>query len=147
MQNTNIIFEKTFGMGELDTIAQLIIQSFPDSKVFTFTGDLGAGKTTLIKSLCRNLSYHGDITSPTFSIINEYTSSDLTIYHMDLYRIQQEEELIQLGFEDYLFSGHYCFIEWPQIARSFFDDSVQHLYLKSTGNDTRKILATHLQPL
>lgn len=147
MLNTNIIFEKIFGMDDLDTMAQLLIQTFPDSKVFTLTGHLGAGKTTLIKSLCRHLGYEGDVTSPTFSIINEYETDSQIIYHMDLYRIRHEEELIQLGFEDYIFSGHYCFIEWPQISCVFFDDSAIHLFMESTDDGSRKLQATHHQPL
>jgi tRNA threonylcarbamoyladenosine biosynthesis protein TsaE len=106
---------------DLDQIVSQILCSCNQSKIFTFTGNLGAGKTTLIKKICENLGYFKDITSPTFSIINEYKESNLTIYHMDLYRLKDQNELFEIGFEDYLFSGFYNFIEWPQVANNMMD--------------------------
>lgn len=108
-------------LDDLNTIVLQILERCDQSKIFTFKGNLGAGKTTLIKKICENLGYHKEITSPTFSIVNEYVEDDLIIYHMDLYRLKDEGELFEIGFEDYLFSGYYNFIEWPQVAISILD--------------------------
>jgi tRNA threonylcarbamoyladenosine biosynthesis protein TsaE len=108
-------------LDDLDQIASQILSSCAQSKVFTLTGNLGAGKTTLIKKICAVLGYKKDITSPTFSIINEYTEGSQIIYHMDLYRIKDQNELFEIGFEDYLFSENYNFIEWPKVAEELLD--------------------------
>lgn len=115
---------KVYHSQSLEDLENLVVQIMSDcneSIVFTFTGDLGAGKTTLIKSICAHLGYTGDVTSPTFSIINEYSSSKIKIYHMDLYRLKNLEEAIDIGLEDYLFSNAYCLIEWPQVALDMLD--------------------------
>ena len=124
-------------LNDLDQIVLQILNSCDQSKIFTFTGNLGAGKTTLIKKICENLGYHKDITSPTFSIINEYKEGDLTIYHMDLYRLKDPSELFEIGFEDYLFSSFYNFIEWPQVAFSLLD--LPHYAVSITYNPISEI--------
>lgn len=86
-------------------------------KVFAFNGNMGAGKTTFIKQLCRTLGVQGSLSSPTYAIVNEYNGHNGKIFHFDLYRIKVIDELFDLGFEEYLQSGQYCFIEWPQIAQ------------------------------
>ncbi len=101
---------------DISFISKKIIEYSDDSKIFCFQGDLGAGKTTLIEEICRNLGSNDTFSSPTFSIINEYALGEKSIIHADLYRINSLEELLDTGFEDYLFSGNYCFIEWHQIA-------------------------------
>lgn len=106
---------------DLDQIASQILSSCNQSKIYTFTGNLGAGKTTLIKKICEKMGYFKEITSPTFSIINEYKEGNLSIYHMDLYRLKNKNELFEIGFEDYLYSGFYTFIEWPQVANAMLD--------------------------
>ncbi|MFH1004022.1 MAG: tRNA (adenosine(37)-N6)-threonylcarbamoyltransferase complex ATPase subunit type 1 TsaE [Bacteroidota bacterium] len=86
-----------------------------DNKIFCFYGELGAGKTTLIKTICNILGVKDSTGSPTFSLINEYqTKTGKKIFHIDLYRIKTETEIFDLGYEDYLFSGNYCFIEWAE---------------------------------
>lgn len=87
-------------------------------KVFAFKGEMGSGKTTFIKQLCLSLGSGDNFSSPTYSIVNEYRSSKNKIYHFDFYRIKTVSEIINIGFEDYIFSGNYCFIEWPEIAES-----------------------------
>ena len=95
--------------------ARLLLDAFGSRRVFAFYGSMGAGKTTFIKAICRELGSLDNVTSPTFAIINEYTtSSDLLIYHFDFYRIKNLQEAYDLGYEDYFYSGHYCFIEWPE---------------------------------
>ena len=93
--------------------AREFIQHIGEHRVFAFYGEMGAGKTTFIKAICEELGVEDVITSPTFAIVNEYTSSDGPIYHFDFYRIKKLEEVYDMGFEDYFYSGALCFIEWP----------------------------------
>lgn len=88
-------------------------------KVFTFDGEMGSGKTTFIKELCRVLGSKDNFSSPTYSIVNEYQSANGKIFHFDFYRVVDAEELFDLGLEEYIESGNYCFIEWPYLAETF----------------------------
>ncbi len=108
--------EITFtSLDELAQVAKDILLAYKDKRVFAFYGEMGAGKTTLIKQLCKQLQVIDQVNSPTFSIINEYVSADnKSIYHADFYRIKNEQEAINIGFMDYLDSGNYCFIEWAE---------------------------------
>ena len=99
---------------ELDDAAQKIIEYAGSQKTFLFYGDMGAGKTTLIKSLCKQLGTNDNVASPTFSIVNEYNAPGRNIYHFDFYRLKTQTEALDMGFEEYLYSGNYCFIEWPE---------------------------------
>lgn len=93
-------------------------EAFGDVRVILLEGDLGAGKTTLIQAICRHLGVEEPVTSPTFALINEYrTGADMPVYHMDMYRIETLDEALQIGVEEYLYSGHWCFVEWPGILR------------------------------
>lgn len=99
----------------LPKTAKQILSFAQDKKIFCFYGELGAGKTTLIKELCKQLGVTDKGSSPTFSLINEYQNKDeKKIFHFDLYRLKNESEIYDIGYEDYLFSGNYCFIEWPE---------------------------------
>lgn len=96
-------------------IARQIISAFPDDRIFAFFGEMGAGKTTLIKDFCKVLGVKGNTSSPTFALVNDYkTESGKSIYHFDMYRIEDPSEAVRIGFEEYLDSGNYCFIEWPE---------------------------------
>jgi tRNA threonylcarbamoyladenosine biosynthesis protein TsaE len=107
---------------ELDTVAKHLIEEY-DTKIFLFKGNLGSGKTTLIKRIVKFLGAIDEAISPTFSILNIYkTNNGNEIYHFDLYRIKDTEELTEIGFEDYILSGNYCFIEWPEIVEEYFDN-------------------------
>jgi tRNA threonylcarbamoyladenosine biosynthesis protein TsaE len=100
---------------ELSAAAKEIVSSFKDQKMILFYGEMGAGKTTLIKAICTELAVKDAVSSPTFSIVNEYhTLSDKKIYHFDFYRIKSVDEAYDLGYEDYFYSKNYCFIEWPE---------------------------------
>lgn len=110
-----------YSEAEIPVIAGQILTQFPDDKVYYFRAEMGSGKTTLIKELCRQLGCAEHLSSPTYSIINEYKSKDHTIYHMDLYRVKNIQELLDLGIEDLIHSGNYCFIEWPELAEEVFD--------------------------
>jgi len=95
-------------------VSKKLIDYAGNQKVFLFYGDMGAGKTTFIKSLCECLGMHEPVTSPTFSIINEYIGDKNKIYHFDFYRLKNETEALDMGYEEYFYSGQYCFIEWPE---------------------------------
>lgn len=99
---------------ELKAAAEKLIAFGGSDKIFLFYGDMGAGKTTFIKSICECLGMPGPITSPTFSIINEYGDYHNKVYHFDFYRLKNETEALDMGYEEYFYSGHYCFIEWPE---------------------------------
>lgn len=99
---------------ELPAVARKLLRSFPDNRVFAFYGEMGVGKTTFIKAICHELGVEENTMSPTFAIINEYKNRDLqSIYHMDFYRINSLEEVFDIGYEEYLFSGQFCLLEWP----------------------------------
>jgi tRNA threonylcarbamoyladenosine biosynthesis protein TsaE len=102
---------------------------------------MGSGKTTLIKAICRQLGVdESQMSSPTFSIANEYQGIKSKIYHFDLYRVKSEEELFQIGFEEYIDSGCYCFIEWPELAKLFLYDEYLELTLKKSDIHRRLYL-------
>jgi tRNA threonylcarbamoyladenosine biosynthesis protein TsaE len=101
-------------INELKDVAKQLIAFGGAEKIFLFYGDMGAGKTTLIKFLCDCLGTHGLVTSPTFSIVNEYEGEAIRVYHFDFYRLKNQNEALDLGYEEYFYSGNYCFIEWPE---------------------------------
>lgn len=103
-------------INDLGAAARKLLDEFPTRRIFAFYGEMGAGKTTLIKEICLRLGVEeNEISSPTFALINEYHSaSENLIYHFDFYRIKNETEVFDFGYEDYFYSGNYCFIEWPE---------------------------------
>jgi tRNA threonylcarbamoyladenosine biosynthesis protein TsaE len=105
---------------KLPLACKKLIEFAGNIKVFAFNGEMGSGKTTFIKELCKVLGSDDDFSSPTYSIVNEYRMPGGKIFHFDLYRIKNAEELFDIGLEEYLQSGNYCFIEWPALAESFF---------------------------
>ena len=109
---------------ELNEIAKAIVEVFENEKKFVFFGEMGVGKTTLIKYICKILNVQDVVTSPTFSVVNQYRNKDgNTLYHFDLYRIENQEELFDLGLEEYIYSDNYCFIEWPEKAEGLLSDN------------------------
>ena len=112
---------------ELSIVARKCIDYFSDNRIILFYGEMGAGKTTLIKEICRQYEVIDNVTSPTFSIVNEYhTKTHGIIYHFDFYRIKNEDEALDMGYEEYLFSGNRCLIEWPEkISNLLPADSVK----------------------
>ncbi len=99
--------------------ARQFVDTMGQATVYAFHGKMGAGKTTFIKALCQELGVNDVITSPTFAIVNEYRSADTgeLIYHFDFYRIKNEEEVYDMGYEDYFYSGALCFLEWPELVK------------------------------
>ena len=109
-------------------------------KIFLFTGEVGSGKTTMIKSFSKKLSVINNTSSPTFNIINEYKDDNKkSIYHLDLYRLKSINDLVEIGFEEYINSGNYCFIEWPEIADSFFVDKYISINISINSKNSRDI--------
>lgn len=121
----NSISEIVSNQNELSALCEKVVNTFPNATIFTLQGDLGAGKTTFVKSFCNFLHVHDDVSSPTFSIVNEYQSDTETVYHMDLYRIEEPEELIGIGFEEYFDNNAYFFIEWPEIAEGILPPHIR----------------------
>jgi tRNA threonylcarbamoyladenosine biosynthesis protein TsaE len=124
----------------LNHVAHDIIEYLTDSKIILFCGEMGAGKTTLIKEICKQLGVTDTMSSPTFSVVNEYrTSGNKIIYHFDLYRIKNMEECLDLGMEEYLDSGNYCFIEWPEVALPLLPVKYYSLSITTEKDNTRSI--------
>lgn len=115
--------------------AKQLIHFAKDQRIFLFEAPMGSGKTTFIKSLCEFLNVTDTMSSPTYSIVNEYhTNSKSKLYHFDLYRLKSSEELFEIGFEDYVDSGNYLFIEWPELAIPFLD-SYLRIIIKIENNN------------
>lgn len=110
-------------IADLSDIATQVLNFAGDEKTFLFFGDMGAGKTTFIKQICKQLDVVDAASSPTYSIVNEYTTQDgLPVYHFDFYRLKAESEAINLGLDEYLYSGSYCLIEWPEKISSHWPE-------------------------
>ncbi len=101
-------------LNELPAIAVDILRAHPEGRIFALYGEMGAGKTTLIKEICRQLGVKDTVNSPTFSLVNVYNGAAGEVFHFDVYRMKTIEELYDIGYEDYFYSGQYCFIEWPE---------------------------------
>jgi len=125
---------------ELPAAARKFIEKMDDHTVFAFYGGMGAGKTTFIKAICKELGVTETVASPTFAIINEYRGGDGNpIYHFDFYRIHKLEELFDFGYEDYLYSGHTCFIEWPELVEQILPENTVKLSIRETESGRRMI--------
>lgn len=129
-------------ISKLQESASLLLNYFPDERVFAFYGTMGAGKTTFIKAICHELGSTDNVTSPSFALINEYTTdSDSLIYHFDFYRIKKLEEAFDLGYEDYIYSGNYCFIEWPEMIEQLLPDGIVEVRISELENGIRQVNA------
>ncbi len=127
-------------INELSNVATEIIKNINNKKIILFYGDMGAGKTTLIKEICKNAGVVDNVTSPTFSIINEYeTKNNEIIYHFDFYRIENIDELHNIGIEEYFFSNNICLIEWPGIVEDFFDKK-DVIIVKISQKDNKRLI-------
>jgi tRNA threonylcarbamoyladenosine biosynthesis protein TsaE len=120
--------------------AREFIENIGDRTVFAFYGSMGAGKTTFIKAICEELGVEDVITSPTFAIVNEYSLSTNTIYHFDFYRIKKLEEVYDMGFEDYFYSGALCFIEWPELIEEVLPDDAVKVTITEQPDGTRTVI-------
>lgn len=135
MQDSSLIYD----LNEIGKISKIIIKSIKKYNKVLFTGPLGSGKTTLIKSIMYNLGYNDYVSSPTFSLINEYKVNDKIIYHVDLYRVKGLDELYEIGFDEYICNGNLCLIEWPEIAIKMINKDFIHIKLKEISKTKRSI--------
>jgi tRNA threonylcarbamoyladenosine biosynthesis protein TsaE len=129
----------TYSLEEIEKTAANFWSLAPSSKVIALHGQMGAGKTTFVNALCKAKKVSSTVGSPTFSVINEYVYPGGSIYHIDLYRLKDEEEAIRTGVEDCLYSGSICLVEWPEKAPGLFDENTLHIYLETINDSTRRI--------
>ena len=132
------VITNALSLSDLPGIAQQIISYAGNTRIFLFYGDMGTGKTTLIKSLCVELGSNDVITSPTFSIVNEYAGPN-KIYHFDFYRLKNQNEALDIGCEEYFYSGSYCFIEWPEKIPDLLPDNYVRVTIEQQADNFRKI--------
>jgi tRNA threonylcarbamoyladenosine biosynthesis protein TsaE len=135
---------QTTDINNLQTVAAEFWRACNHYRVFVFYGEMGSGKTTFIHALCNSKHIKDAFSSPTFSLINEYryrdNGAEQTIYHMDLYRIKSEEEAIQAGIEDCLYSKHICMVEWPEKIPHLIPDDACEVQIEITGPQTRRLI-------
>ena len=126
---------------ELDGIASDILNISPGPGLFALYGEMGSGKTTMIKRFCKVLGTTDNVTSPTFALINEYsTESAGPIYHFDVYRIKKIEEVMDIGYETYFYSGNYVFVEWPEMISELLPESYVYIKIREVEDGKREIL-------
>ena len=126
----------------IDTIresAREFIENIGESKVFAFYGKMGAGKTTFVKAICEELGVEDVITSPTFAIVNEYEAKGQPIFHFDFYRIKKLDEVYDMCYEDYFYSGALCFIEWPELIEELLPEDAVKVTIGVNDNDERTV--------
>lgn len=125
----------------IKSAAKEFIDSTKNYRVFAFYGKMGAGKTTFIKAICECLGVEDVITSPTFAIVNEYTSyiTGETVYHFDFYRIKRIDEVYDLGYEEYFYSGDICFIEWPELIEDLLPENTLKVYIEEIEGGARVV--------
>lgn len=136
--------EFIYTLPEIENIAKQILVSHPGDKIFCFDGDLGAGKTTFIEAICRLMKTNDDLSSPTFSIVNEYKYPQGIIAHMDWYRIRNYKEAIDAGIEQYLQGNYYCFIEWYQHAIELLPNQYVLLKIETIDSKTRRLTSERI---
>lgn len=127
-------------LSDLNIVADKFLRLMRNKKVFAFFGPMGVGKTTFIKALCNELGVVEIVTSPTFALVNEYqTGSGEVVYHFDFYRIEKIEEVFDFGYEDYFFSGNYCFIEWPEKVAEILPENIVYVQMVENEDGSRTI--------
>ncbi|MGN0032195.1 MAG: tRNA (adenosine(37)-N6)-threonylcarbamoyltransferase complex ATPase subunit type 1 TsaE [Candidatus Limimorpha sp.] len=129
------------GVDELTQVAELLISWRDKSDIIAFYGPMGAGKTTLIKNLCHQLGVTDEVNSPTFALVNEYPSEvEKSIFHFDFYRIKKLDEVFDIGYEDYFYSGRLCLIEWPELIDPLMPEHFIKVSLSYGKNDNERIV-------
>lgn len=132
---------KINSLADINEAAKTFVENMGDGKVFAFYGKMGAGKTTFVKAVCECLGVDDVITSPTFAIVNEYTSATTgdAIYHFDFYRIKKLEEVYDMGYEDYFYSGSLCFLEWPELIEDLLPEDATKVAIEETADGARVV--------
>ena len=133
-------------LDQIHEAARQFVEAMGDNTVFTIYGKMGAGKTTFIKAVCEELGVSDVITSPTFAIVNEYRSdlAGALIYHFDFYRIKKLEEVYDMGYEDYFYSGDVCFIEWPELIEELLPGNTVKVTIEEVENGARRLTLEEL---
>lgn len=126
-------------VADLTAAAERMIAQYPQERIFLFYGHMGAGKTTFINALCAALEVQDSTSSPTFSIVNEYASSHGPLFHFDFYRLKDESEALDLGYEEYFYSGNYCFVEWPEKIENLLPSHYLKITIEAIDNQSRSI--------
>lgn len=126
-------------VADLVAAAERMIAQYPQERIFLFYGHMGAGKTTFINALCAALEVQDSTSSPTFSIVNEYASAHGPLFHFDFYRLKDESEALDLGYEEYFYSGNYCFVEWPEKIENLLPSHYLKITIEAIDNQSRSI--------
>ena len=130
---------KILSLNELDSVASDLLKTYPSKRIFAFSGNMGSGKTTFIKSMCKALGIIENVSSPTFALVNEYMlENGNPVYHFDFYRIDKEQEAVEIGLSEYFNSGNYCFIEWSEKILHLLPEDAVRVHI-TTINETRII--------
>lgn len=142
MHPDSLIGESTieYHLNDIHSTTKFLVENcFPNAGIVIIKGLMGAGKTTLVKALVAALGIEDEVTSPTFSLVNEYMNGTQTIYHLDLYRIENKEEALEAGIEEYLYSGQWVFIEWPEIIADWIPEPHYQISIETLDAHTRKL--------
>lgn len=126
-------------LSEIPQAAAQILEKAKGKRIFLFYATMGMGKTTLIKELCKQLGVDENVSSPTFSIVNEYETKEESVYHFDFYRLKDEQEAFDLGYEEYFYSGNYCFVEWPEKIENLLPGNAVSISITGNGEGERMI--------
>lgn len=128
-----------FSLDQIQEAAEQVLASNP-KKIILFNGEMGVGKTTLIKQLCKSLGVEDATSSPTFSLVNEYnTANNQTVYHFDFYRLNKETEALDMGVDDYLYSGNWCFIEWSEKVENLLPEETSTITIELLSDGKREL--------
>ena len=131
---------KINSIDRIQEAAKEFVAQMGDNKVFAFYGKMGAGKTTFIKAICEELGVEDVVNSPTFAIVNEYTDGEgEPIFHFDFYRIKKESEAYDIGFEEYVYSGHLCFMEWPELIEDLLPEDTVRVIIEELEDGSREV--------
>lgn len=143
MNSKNHEYNMEIKINSIDRIsdaARQFVDAMGERTVFAFYGSMGAGKTTFIKAICEQLGVTDVINSPTFAIVNEYLSGEgEPIYHFDFYRIKREQEVLDIGYEDYVYSGYVCFMEWPELIEDLLPEDAVRIKIEEQPDGTRLV--------
>lgn len=136
---------KIYGIDQLDHIASWVIDKAGEERIWVFKGEMGAGKTTLVKSIAKQLNVVDPISSPTFGLVNHYArNTGEEIYHFDFYRIEDPDEVLDIGIEEYFYSQNYCWVEWAEKVADFLPDQYFLIKLEILSDSERKLTLQHV---
>jgi tRNA threonylcarbamoyladenosine biosynthesis protein TsaE len=143
-QNNSDLDTKIYGIDQLDDIASWVVDKAGEERIWVFKGEMGAGKTTLVKSIAKQLNVVDPISSPTFGLVNHYArNTGEEIYHFDFYRIEDPDEVLDIGIEEYFYSGNFCWIEWPEKIAPYLPEEFFLIEIAYLDTQTRKITLEH----